>query len=481
MGWADIHIPPEPDSAIINELYPRRFRIRAESSPPSGQRSIEAREHFMKIESGTDESPDDGRASYHAASEQDATNVLSDTVDTAHSAPESVDKGTTHRQPGARARSSALLLRDTIPRLRDALSQVFGRKITNLGLSAILTEGSLKNPAFFVPAIGRAELGRPIRLPLIKAITEQFGLPLNDFVAQAIYLAPFARRDVRTSSLPDEKELMSSVAKFGVNSLAQFEEKAATDTFEQLLTWPIELRNLDKEMTRRKFRGKAGVNILAQLEKKAATDFSEQLRTVRIEMSNPDTDDERQEVLADLRNASTRIDFLTPDLISQTGDIAKEIALHKLVARLRSTNKRRRLPSEYVETLQKATAACGRRLLVGRCIRVETPPDGIPDAPAYHYRQIRLWLGREDELVPTTVDLTGDWRAGRSEREFGLWEGGSPADPDGRKIVKEIRADIAWCGHWEGRWLETWPIPKNAAVKQFVDRSATQAAESPNG
>ena len=465
MGWADIHIPPEPDSAIINELYPRRFRIRAESSPPSGQRSIEAREHFMKIVGGPDESPDDGRASYHAASEQDATNVLSDTVDTAHSAPESVDKRTTDRRRGARARSSALLLRDTIPRLRDALSQVFGRKITNRDLSAILTDGSLVDPvldrkktnrgrsasragrgsvdaAYHMPAIRRAELGRPIRLPLIQAITEQFGLPLNDFVAQAIYLAPFARRDVRTSALPDEKELMSSVAKFGVNSLAQFEEKAATDTFEQLLTWPIELRNLDKEMTRRKFRGKAGVNILAQLEKKAATDFSEQLRTVRIEMSNPDTEKKRQELFADLRKASTRIDFLTPDLISQTGDIAKEIALHKLVARLRSTNKPLRLPSEYVETLQKATAACGRRLLVGRCIRVEAPPDGIPDAPAYHYRQIRLWLGREDELVPTTVDLTGDWRAGRSWRELCLWEWGNSAGREGQNIIALISNSV---------------------------------------
>lgn len=121
-------------------------------------------------------------------------------------------------------------------------------------------------------------------------------------------------------------------------------------------------------------------------------------------------------------------------------------------------------PSSLIPELRAVVQGIERHGLsvrVGRHIGVtpsEYPPEVAP--PGDPMRCVTVVAAAPDD-VGDVVDLLPSWRRGATHRKELLLKGD-------RSMVRHIRADIDWCGHWEGRWLPCIPLD----MPEWIRRAA---------
>jgi hypothetical protein len=104
----------------------------------------------------------------------------------------------------------------------------------------------------------------------------------------------------------------------------------------------------------------------------------------------------------------------------------------------------------------------GYRVGVGRHIGVEDGPDKLLGEPV---RRVTVVVSAEPGDVDVQVDLLPSLQCKPTWREERLMMGD-------RSVVPEIRRDIAWCGHWEGRWFPYLPLDAPDWLKEKAERRA---------
>lgn len=119
--------------------------------------------------------------------------------------------------------------------------------------------------------------------------------------------------------------------------------------------------------------------------------------------------------------------------------------------------------------LRKAVGDLGRagyRAAFGRHICVVDPPErSFLPRPGDPMRRTTVVVSPERGDTRVHVDLLPSWHRRPTWREELLREGDL-------SVVPEIREDIAWCGHWEGRWFRFLPLDVPDWLRQAVERHA---------
>jgi hypothetical protein len=138
----------------------------------------------------------------------------------------------------------------------------------------------------------------------------------------------------------------------------------------------------------------------------------------------------------------------------------------------------RSLSGQLQETAE-ALLEQGLRVQVARWIgRKKASADDYQDIPGFEVRRAAIVVSEASEasgISTGRVNLIGDSRAPHSWRTDDLFELCATAVPDRkrlRKVIDSIRADIEWCGHWEGRWLPVWPRPTCQRLANLLDQAA---------
>lgn len=124
-----------------------------------------------------------------------------------------------------------------------------------------------------------------------------------------------------------------------------------------------------------------------------------------------------------------------------------------------------RLAAE-LQAVVGALDQCDLRVGVGRHIRVvgladqyTNPPPGDP------VRRVTVVVSAKPGDTLVHVDLLSSSRNRPTWREERLDEGDL-------SVVPEIRSDIAWCGHWEGRWFRALPLDAPDWLWRAAERRA---------
>ena len=108
----------------------------------------------------------------------------------------------------------------------------------------------------------------------------------------------------------------------------------------------------------------------------------------------------------------------------------------------------------------------GYRAAFGRHIRVVDPPErSFLPRPGDPMRRTTVVVSPKPGDTRVHVDLLPSWHRRPTWREELLREGDL-------SVVPEIREDIAWCGHWEGRWFRFLPLDVPDWLRQAVERHA---------
>ena len=118
--------------------------------------------------------------------------------------------------------------------------------------------------------------------------------------------------------------------------------------------------------------------------------------------------------------------------------------------------------AEYLRASISAVEQMGLCLRVGRYISVAEAP--------YPVRRVHVVVAHAPGDICTQVNLLPSSRNRPTIREEVL------ADGD-LSVVPGILNDIAWCGHWEGRWLPFSPLDAPDWIRQAVEQQAKACAE----
>jgi hypothetical protein len=141
--------------------------------------------------------------------------------------------------------------------------------------------------------------------------------------------------------------------------------------------------------------------------------------------------------------------------------------------RLKALLGARRVPrSELTVELRTAVSALeqhGLRVTVARHIFVGRRPEDPSAPPGDPVRRVTVVVAASPGEAKLRVNLLPSLRRGATRRKQRLHTGDL-------SVILEIRADIRWCGTWEGRWVPVAPgLPdwlRAAAEKHTQERTA---------
>jgi hypothetical protein len=88
---------------------------------------------------------------------------------------------------------------------------------------------------------------------------------------------------------------------------------------------------------------------------------------------------------------------------------------------------------------------------LGRYISVARTRSGYASGLINPVRCVTVVIAPNPGDDHTSVDLLASYELGTTVREALLAEGDTT-------VSREIRNDIEWCGHWEGRWFPYTPL-----------------------
>jgi hypothetical protein len=124
---------------------------------------------------------------------------------------------------------------------------------------------------------------------------------------------------------------------------------------------------------------------------------------------------------------------------------------------------------QLARDLQRAVGSlerAGFRAAFGRHIRVvDSPRQSYLPQPGDPERCVTVVVSHAPGDPRVHVGLLPSWRRRPTWREECLHEGDL-------SVVPGIRKDIAWCGHWEGRWFPFLPLDAPDWLKQEAERRA---------
>lgn len=189
-------------------------------------------------------------------------------------------------------------------------------------------------------------------------------------------------------------------------------------------------------------------NPIAELENARRERLERRLRNYEVRLTPLGDNEARRELAADIADLYTDRELRHPWRSS-----AGEAPRRKLPPALRRLSRLlddKEAPSDrLVDGMRAAEAGLERLGLVvkvGRHIGVNSF-----DTVSRSERRVTVVVAPAPGPDCIQVDLFPSYCARPTEREEVLDEGD-------RSVVRWIREDIAWCGHWEGRWFPTLPL-----------------------
>ncbi|MGG5809157.1 hypothetical protein [Falsiroseomonas sp. CW058] len=303
--------------------------------------------------------------------------------------------------------NSMVLLPDTIPSLLDALSALLGENVNIPKLARLLCGDDGDACIRLSAVLYRARKGRPVRVEIVWAMALEFGIPVEELAA------------------PDSVALNLAAARGG---------SAARDGF-------------------------------AEIRRGQTQDLLHRLQRFPVTMHTVETDMDESALLADLRDPAVDVEFQKRSL-KRAASSSKRA--NRVFAELRNAMgwpSRISLSKEDVRSLVAAAAEAERVIRFGRLIRVQRLRPSDPLAPSTHYRCLRVDVAFAHESPNAPVDLSSDYAHRPTQRELALLGRERPVDGAIEREIEAVRADIEWCGHWEGRWLPLWPIPISERIR----------------
>lgn len=320
---------------------------------------------------------------------------------------------------GPPLRSSVILIPGAIERLQKELSRLLRTDISVRRLASIISGGCDGTVDALRKALQRAAKGKPTQLTLVKSIAVQIGVDPSDFVILGLHTHPVGRISARRRS-------------------AQTKDHGAG-------------------------YGRPGRDQLHGLREQQRNAHLAALGCVQIPLDALQDDAARKKLLTDLRSRLVVVELPVVEQNTQAGPRQRSM-LADLLARLRQPSTRSRVTPSFIVKLIDAAAKERRFLRVARFVGVTERHSSDPDEPTWPERHLRIVLTDDADLSSVGVDFRPFAAHLPTQREHVLWDGGDEHDPGARQALSSIRADIRWCGHWEGRWLPIWPFPANRQI-----------------
>lgn len=355
-------------------------------------------------------------------------------------------------------RSSAIFIPGAVERLRSELSRLLWTKISLLELAKIISAGHSSAVDTLRKSLKRAAEGEPVRVTTVRAIAKQVGVDVSDFVILGLHTHPIGRISDRGRSTR-KTGYEQSYGLPGKNPLANLVEQQRQAYLKALRRVQVPLDALQDNDARRKL----------------VADLRDQLVVVEL----PAMEQHKQalaDLLEPLRQPSARR-RVTVSSVAKLIDAARQQGLFLRVARFIGVTERRLVKSKCKEPnpereLSDSTCQATdskRKSSKSECQLSESARKAADlEEPTWSERHLRLVLASKDDLSSVKVDFEPFAAHLPTRREQILWDGGDEHDPGARMALSSIRADMSWCGHWEGRWLPIWPVPADLEIHRAL-------------
>lgn len=302
---------------------------------------------------------------------------------------------------------TTILLPNTVDRLMAAVSKLLDEPVNIPRLAALLSPADADQRIRLSQALYRARKGRPMNTETVRNIALDLGIAIEEMAAR------------------DSVALNLGRAKGG---------SQARDGFEEI--YGMQLEDLFNRLRR----------------------FPVTMRVVR-------TEEDQEHLLADLGDDAVQVELDKPVQRRAARSSKRNGPIFDELQRVTAWPDRLWLTEDDIRGLLSAAAEAQRVLRVGRLIRVRRFAARDPLAPSTHYRSLRIDVAFASAAGDTSVDLTQDYSHRPTPRELVLAGLERPVAGDLQAEIEAVRADIRWCGHWEGRWLPCWPVPRSEELR----------------